>query len=81
MEKSRNEIAIKGMEKFELTSTKIGGDIYGIAFCALVDANKIKDGIIFSKDKGKILPHIDYNEKETSSIFGAIRMEIKKMSF
>ena len=61
------------MEEFELPSTEIGGDIYGIAYASLIDADKIKDGLIFEEDKGKTLPKIAYNQKEINSIFrGAI---------
>jgi len=63
------------MEKFELTATKIGGDIYGLAYASLVDADKIKHGLIYEKDKGKILPKIEYNLREKSNIYlGALNV-------
>ena len=57
------------MEKFQFESTKIGDDIYGLAFASLVDATKLKEGIIHAGDKNKVLHVIDYNSKEISNLF------------
>jgi len=81
----RESEKIKGMDKFLYQNTKIGDDIYAYAFASLIDANKIRAGLIekfLNKDeKNKILPVIEYNSRETSNIFlGALLVIMFQMT-